>query len=208
MFIESIVGRCRAPVSRNNRVARRRALVAVVALQGLLAGCTTPPPPSPPLLREVVQLREVRVPEVSPVDLAGRQVLAWSEELRSMPADAVAQEIARLGDGSATPATGMRLALALMHVRNPGDLPRAQHVLEALQAAPAAAGPQMDWRPWARWLVARLQQERRQEEQIERQAQQLREGQRRLEQANQTLEALKAIERRLAPRQGTEGRGR
>lgn len=206
-----------------------------------------------PQVRHVVQVREVEVPvsvpvpTASPVDAAGRQVLAWSEELRALPTDALVQEAARLGDGSVSAASGMRLALVLGLTRNPGDLNRAQQVLEgvlrraaapapaeaAVASVPAPTGaasasvadavasvsalplqapmpdPVLDWAPWARWLQARYQFERRMEDQIERQAAQLREGQRKQDQLNEKLEALKAIERQLvSPRRAPEARPR
>ncbi|RZL11950.1 MAG: hypothetical protein EOP40_00615 [Rubrivivax sp.] len=239
------------------RAARRACPGAAwigVALFGLvvLSGCGL----LEPQVRHVVQVREVAVPvsvpvpTANPVDAAGRQMLAWSEELRALPTDALVQEAARLGDGSASAAHGMRLALVLGLTRNPGDLNRAQQVLEGLlrravapallsaEPDPAVATastpsggaasvadaiasvsalplqapmpePVLDWTPWARWLQARYQFERRMEDQIERQAGQLREGQRRQDQLNEKLEALKAIERQLvSPRRAPEGRPR
>lgn len=247
------------------RAARQGRAWIGLALCGLtaLAGCGL----LQPQVRHVVQVREVAVsvpvpvPTASPADAAGRQLLAWSDELKAWPSEALVQEAARLGDGSASAANGMRLALVLGLTRHPGDLNRAVQVLDALvrraqapaaltlmapaassSPAPAAAaapvsaassastGPATsvadavasvsalplrtpmpetvyDWTPWARWLQARYQIERRMEEQIERQAAQLREGQRKQDQLNEKLEALKAIERQLvAPRRAPEAR--
>jgi hypothetical protein len=58
--------------------------------------------------------------------------------------------------------------------------------------------------PFARLLLAQIADQRRADEQAERQAQQLREAQRRIEQLNDRLEAVRAIERSLpgpAPRE-------
>ena len=62
--------------------------------------------------------------------------------------------------------------------------------------APEAA----PWQPVARFLASRYAEQRRMEEQIERQSQQARDNQRKLEQLNEKLEALKAIERSLTTR--------
>lgn len=185
-------------------------VVALVAT-GALGGCAAVKPE----VREVVHVREVTVPMsvpvVGPLDAAGRQLLAWSDELRAMPAEGLAQEAARLGDGKASASASMRLALLLGQARNPGDLARALTLLEGVLrdgAGLADAEPTLDWQPWARWLLSRYQAERRLEDQLERQTTQLRESLRRQEQLKEKLEALKAIERQLAPRRAPEGAGR
>lgn len=190
----------------------------LVVMTLMLGGCASSHRPhavTPEVtVREVPVPIPVSVPLVSPVDAAGRQLLAWSEELQGLAPEALAPEIARLGDGSASASSGMRLAVLLGHVRGPGDLGRAQQVLEQLirRGGPqtvSAAGQMLDWLPWARWLASRYEVERRMAEQLERQASLLRDSQRRQEQLHDKLEALKAIERQLAPRRGpaaVEGR--
>ena len=54
--------------------------------------------------------------------------------------------------------------------------------------------------PLARLLASRYAEQRRLEEQLDKQNQQLRDVQRRLDQTNERLEALKAIERSLTSR--------
>ena len=55
--------------------------------------------------------------------------------------------------------------------------------------------------PLARLVAARLAEQKRVEDQLERQNQQLRDQQRRIDQLNERLEAMRAIERSLlAPR--------
>jgi TolA-binding protein len=64
-----------------------------------------------------------------------------------------------------------------------------------------AANPSADaqpLQPLARALAARYQEQRRVEDDRERQAQQLRDSQRRIEQLNDRIEALRAIERSFA----------
>jgi hypothetical protein len=116
-----------------------------------------------------------------------------------MGAADLARELVRLGDTPGDPAAAMELALVLAQTRQNGDLARAIGVLEPLTrpGAPAA------WQAPARLLHARLLEQRRQEEQLDRQAQQLREQQRRLDQLGSQIEALRAIERSLATRPGS-----
>ncbi|MDE2564881.1 MAG: hypothetical protein KGL50_03775, partial [Burkholderiales bacterium] len=132
-------------------------------------------------------------------DHAARTLLAYSDRLRSLaPAD-LAQELARPPvDPLEQPGVALEQALALAGSRNPGDLARALALLDPLVASrrPALA----PWQPLARLLQGRLADQRRLEEAGERQAQQLRDQQRRIEQLSSQLEALKAIERSLNTR--------
>lgn len=89
-------------------------------------------------------------------------------------------------------------ALGLAQSRNPADMARALAMLEALARSPLPE--QQPWQPLARLLVARLGEQRRLEEQLERQATQLRDSQKTVQQLNEKLEALKAIERSLTQR--------
>ena len=98
----------------------------------------------------------------------------------------------------------MDQALALSMTRTPGDLARAQGLLDqVLHNNTPEADP---WRGLARLLTYRLGEQRRAEDQAEHTAQQLRDAQRdsqrKLDQLNDKLEALKAIERRLNTRPG------
>ncbi len=74
--------------------------------------------------------------------------------------------------------------------------PRALALLEPL-ARPNAPAP---WQALARLLQSRFAEQRRLEEQLDKQNQQLRDQQRRIEQLGSQLEALKAIERSLTTR--------
>ena len=97
----------------------------------------------------------------------------------------------------------MDQALALSMTHNPGDLARAQALLDQVLHNNA---PQADpWRSLARLLAYRLGEQKRSEDAAERGAQQLRDAQRdnqrKLDDVNSKLEALKAIERSLNTRQ-------
>ncbi|MDE2372275.1 MAG: hypothetical protein KGN16_25120, partial [Burkholderiales bacterium] len=144
------------------------------------------PPPAP-------------VPPLEPRDLAARHLLQTQARLAALtPAD-LAAEIARAKPE--TPQASVDLALALAIERGPGDLARAQALLEPLVKDEGEAA--QPWRALARWLAARIADQRRSDDQIERLNQQLRDTQRRLDQANDKLAALKAIERSLVTRPGT-----
>ncbi|HUG25374.1 hypothetical protein [Piscinibacter sp.] len=145
------------------------------------------PAPAPPL-----------VPLATPADLATREMLAFHERARQWTGADLAREIGRRGEASAGARASVELALLLGQTRNNGDLARALALLDGLlrSSAPEAA----PWQPLARLVAAQLAEQRRIEEQLERQNQQARENQRRVDQLSQKLEALKAIERSLTTR--------
>lgn len=120
------------------------------------------------------------------------------ERLRALPAAELLRDHGLIGErpvpaGPEQAAASMERALLLMMVNRPqaGDLTRAVALLEAYAKAP---GP---WRAVAQLLLSRALEQRRLEEQLDKQGQQLREQQRRIEQLASQLEALKAIERSL-----------
>lgn len=193
---------------------RRLTRWAAALALGLLAGCAGLPPaaepapapapaaPAPPPPPAPAPPPPAPPPQPEPgaqADAAARRLLAFSERLRELSPAELAREHARLTEGPADPALTLELALLLGTSRSNGDLPRALALLEPL-ARPGAPAP---WQPLARLLQGRLAEQRRLEEQLERQGQQLREQQRRIEQLGSQLEALKAIERSLSARPQT-----
>jgi len=145
--------------------------------------------PSPP--REPIEA-------ATPSDLASRHALANHEQLRGLPLGELAQEIARLSALPPTPDTSIDLAMALLLTRNGGEQNRAISLVEPL--AKGVTPESEAWQPIARLLLARLQELRRLEDLLDRRNQELRDSQRDVKQLNEKLEALKAIERSLAPR--------
>lgn len=128
-------------------------------------------------------------------------LLGFAERVRRLPPPELAQEVQRLTDkpeATRLPADDMQLAMALAHTRSSADLVRAQAVLQRLMANPREDARGLH--PLAGLLATRYAEQRRLEEQVERQAQQLREQQRRIDQLNERLEAVRAVERSLAPR--------
>lgn len=133
-----------------------------------------------------------------PSDLAARHALAVHEQLRALPPNELAQEIARLSALPPAPDTSIDLAMALLLTRNGGEQNRAISLVEPL--AKGAVPESEAWQPIARLVLARLLELRRLEDLLDRRNQELRDSQRDVKQLNEKLEALKAIERSLAPR--------
>jgi hypothetical protein len=164
----------------------------------LLSACA-PLPPKP----EIREVRiEVPVPTVQPADAAAQQLLAQHERLLKLTPAELAQEVAQREDAKLDPAAATQLALALSLNRGNGDLARAAGLLE--QVLHSGAPEAQPWTGLARLLLGRVAEQRRLEDQIERLNQQARDSQRdnqrRLDQLNEKLEALKAIERSLNAR--------
>ena len=182
---------------------RARAALAALFAAAALAGCAVPkpvppPPPPPPVVPPVVKCD----PPLEPRDQAARHLLATEDRFSALNTADLTAEAARTSDG-ATLEQQMDQALALSMTHNPGDLARAQGLLDQVLHNNA---PQADpWRPLARLLAYRLGEQKRAEDSAERGAQQLRDAQRdnqrKLDDANAKLEALKAIERSLNTRQ-------
>ncbi len=194
--------------------ARLQISTLVLACAALLAGCTSPAPPrSPPAPVAVVVPAPLPVappvepapqpalpvsapaPEVPQVTLA----LAYADRVQRMPPAELTREIARLGEAEDTlAASPLNLALVLAQTRQPVDTARALALVQRLLGHNDAATQPLH--PLARLLEGRLLQQRRLEEQLERQAQQLRDAQRRTDQLNERLEAVRAIERSMTAR--------
>lgn len=135
-----------------------------------------------------------------PADPVAQVVARADRTLRLAPAE-LTREIARLGEAEdASAETPLLLAAALGQTRQPADTARALGLVQRVLANPAEAAQALH--PLARLMEARLLQQRRLEEQLERQAQQLRDVQRRNDQLNERLEAVRAIERSLTTRPG------
>jgi hypothetical protein len=124
-------------------------------------------------------------------------VLAYADLLRRLPPAELPQEIDRLAVGDESPVRVMQLAMALAQSRVAANTVRAQALLQRVLGQDEAQARSLH--PMARLLLAQLAETRRAEEQIERQAQQLRDAQRRITQLNERLEAVRTIERSLPP---------
>jgi hypothetical protein len=181
-------------------------LLASAAL-AVLAGCSSvpvrhgagvtadvPAVPSPLAATARPPVPPASAAEVPAQDAALR-MLAYADRLRLMPAAELGPEVARLGEAS-SPAAQLQLALALGQLRQLPELVRAQELLARVLGNDNAQA----LHSLARLLAARYGEQRRVEEQLDKQTQQVRELQRKLDQSNERLEALKAIERSLTSR--------
>ncbi|APW40900.1 hypothetical protein RD110_22910 [Rhodoferax koreense] len=159
----------------------------------------------PPLDTHAVVVSPVNVGTAPATDIPQRQtnitLLAYADRLRSLSTPDLMQEIARLGDpadASRPPAADLQLAMALGQTRVPADLARAQTLLQRVLSNPQEEMRQLQ--PLARLLSARYAEQKRVEDLLEKQNQQLRDSQRRIDQLNDRLEAMRAIERSLTSR--------
>jgi hypothetical protein len=182
------------------------AVLAATAL-ALLTACaapatTAPAPAAAEPMRAMVLPAAAPAPAPAPVPPPARTevhplevVVAHAERIRALPAADLAAEIQRLGDTSYAPLRATQLAQALAQTRNGASAVRAQSLLQRVLADASTEAQPLH--PYARVLSAQIAEQRRTEEQAERQAQQLRDAQRRIEQLNDRLEAVRAIERSL-----------
>lgn len=202
--------------------ARRSAfLLAPLATCLLLVACKTPPQapagekvaapaaaaaPAP----VAAPMTPVRPVEADPIALATRppfsflqstpspvsNMLAYADRVRPMSSGDLATELGRLGEPGDAPATQMQVALVLAQTRSPADLARALGLMQRVAANPSSDAEPLH--PLARTLAARYLEQRRVEDDRDRQAQAARDNQRRIDQLNDRLEALRAIERSFA----------
>jgi len=198
-----------------------RISLSAAATALLVSACgTTPPPPAEPSVTTVITtpaqapapqilvITPVQAPaatspetlntEAPPLPDVVTALLTYSERVRQLSPTDLAAEIAVQGDPGNVPLRQMQLALALMHSPQAVDTARA---LAQLQRVVGSTDPEATpLKPLARLLGYQLMEQRRLEDGLERQSQQLRENQRRIDQLNDRLEAMRAIERSLTTR--------
>ena len=178
----------------------------------LLAACTTQPkppaevdavPPPPPAPRVVPVEAEPKAPATQPASLFTLMtqgpvaaMLAYADKVRPLGGAELTAEITRAGDPGDSPSAQMQLALLLAQTRVPADLARALGLLQRVNANPSPEAQALQ--PLSRALAARYVEQRRVEDDRDKQAQQLRDSQRRIDQLNDRIEALRAIERSFA----------
>ena len=178
----------------------------------LLAACTTQPkppaeadalPPPPAAPRVVPVEAEPKAPATQPASLFTlitqgpvAAMLAYADKVRPLGGAELGAEITRAGDPGDSPTAQMQLALLLAQTRVPADLVRALGLLQRVMSNPSPEAQPLQ--PLARALAARYVEQRRVEDDRDKQVQQLRESQRRIDQLNDRIEALRAIERSFA----------
>jgi hypothetical protein len=181
----------------------RSALACIGLLTAVVtAGCASPPVPPPTPAPIVVEVTPAPAPP--PPQPAARQVesnaaapamlaLLHADRVRALPEPELTQEIARLSGAPQTPLVQVELALTLMQTRAALNAIRANQLLQRVLAQDGADARPLH--PLCRHLVAQLAEQKRLEDQAERQAQQLRDAQRRADQLAERLDAIRAIER-------------
>lgn len=185
----------------------------VLAGVGMLSACLplqAPAPASRPAAAEApapppkVVMVPAPAPPPEPADLAARRLIAYHEQIRLLSPQDLANEINRLNAVVSATATAappdavLELALALAQQHNGGDLARAIALLEPVTKS---SSPELaPWQPLARLLLGRVLEQRRLEDALARETARNRDQQRTLQQLNEKLEALKAIERSMTTR--------
>ena len=160
---------------------------AVAQAQAAASAASSPePPPAPPV--------------VQPAPDAAARILVYAERVRTMPTIELNQELARMTVPSEAnaPASQVQLSLVLSQLRQLPELIKAQELLARVLANASLDAQPLH--PLARLLAFRYGEQRRLEDQLEKERQQTREVQRKLDLTNERLEALKAIERSLTTR--------
>ncbi|MGJ7566443.1 hypothetical protein ACSFBM_21535 [Variovorax sp. GB1R11] len=178
----------------------------------MLAACASPPKPPaeadalppPPVMPRVMPVEaEPRAPATQPASLFTlitqgpvAAMLSYADKMRSLNGADLGAEISRIGDPGDSPTTQMQLAMLLSQTRVPADLARALGLMQRVIANPSPEAQPLQ--PLARALAARYVEQRRVEDDRDKQVQQLRDSQRRIDQLNDRIEALRAIERSFA----------
>ncbi|HSW03666.1 hypothetical protein [Aquabacterium sp.] len=181
------------------------AVFAAMMLASLCA-CTAPKPapepaPTPPQLEPPLPPAAAsppcppEPPPPAPDTSELQALLAYHQDLRQLGPAELTRELVSLNAQPRTPAQAMRKAMVLGLGRNGADLATAQSLLDGVVAA--ATPPADALKPLAALLSSRLAEQRRLADSLDKLGQQLRDSQRRNEQLNEKLEALKAIEQRL-----------
>jgi tetratricopeptide (TPR) repeat protein len=176
-------------------------------LGAALCACASAPPavvaPAPAPAVEPVVAAEAP----APVPDAVPDLLAFQAGLRALKPAALNKALQDIGPHPSTARQQVRRAMLLAALRGSGDLQRAQTQLEMLVALQASDRDTLELKPLAQMLAALYADARRQDENIDKLNQQLRDSQRRyeqqgekIEQLGEKLEALKNIERSLSVR--------
>lgn len=165
-----------------------RSAAAVACLALILAGCAT----APEVVREAAPVT-ARVDEGSPAVL-----LAYHQQLLRLSSQELARERSWLTAQPASPAGQVRLAMVYGQPRGGGDLGRALALLETVQKSSDPAAVSLY--PLARLLADQYLERQRNDMQMEKLNQQLKDSQRRGDLLQEKIDALADIERSLPAR--------
>jgi hypothetical protein len=184
-----------------------RLLALPLAAAALTIACAAPAPLAEPELPDPMPASPEPAPQAeppaappsaAPASAAAAEppavaLLAYADQVRTLAGPAATQELARLSGLAPTAANLLQMAMVLLQTRGPGDVGRAAQLLQRVQSEDSREARALH--PLARLLAAHLAEQRKVEEQSERNAQQLRDSQRRVDQLQDRLDALRAIER-------------
>ncbi|HSC79618.1 MAG TPA: hypothetical protein VLC08_04650 [Chitinolyticbacter sp.] len=179
----------------------KRCLILLAA--GLLSACQLfhPPPPVPvPTPAPTPTPTPVIVIEEAPSALD--EVLAYAARLRGLANGELTRELNALATEPASHATTLKRAMVLSRIH--GELARAIGQLDlVIKAADLDAEP---YKTLALVLQAQWTERRKLEDQADKLTQQLKDEQRRADEASAKLEALKKIENTLPARPSASGK--
>lgn len=155
----------------------------------LLAGCL--------LLSACVMSPDAPTSNVKLIHAASNidELLAYHAALRKMPPAELGRELQRINTYPAGPANTVRRAMALSLTRDSIDLTKAEAQLWNVMADGSVEAEKL--KPLVQLLVSHCADLRRVADNAEKSALQLKEAQRKVDQLNDKLEALKNIERSL-----------
>ena len=162
----------------------------------LLAACASTTPPIVPKAPEPVPIIAVLRPPSTPGELEG--LLAYFQSVREMSPAELAKELVSLNQQAKCAQVALQKALVLALHHNSADLARAQVQLDSVLKSSEPDAQAL--KPFAQFLLTSNAELRRLSEQADKLVQQNKDAQRRIDQLNETLEALKAIERGLPAR--------
>lgn len=157
--------------------------ILILAASVLLAACAA----QQPAPTSTVQL----IQSTSNID----ELLAYNVQLRKMSPAELGRELARINTYPAGPATSVRRAMALSLTRDAIDLAKAEAQLWNVMADRSVEAEKL--KPLVQLLVGHYSDLRRVADGAEKTSVQLKEAQRKVDQLNDKLEALKNIERTL-----------
>jgi hypothetical protein len=165
----------------------------------LLSACHTTPPPSAVIAAaELPAAPRVETCNCGVVSSDVDELLSYQHNVRQMPPSEQAKALANLNRQPVSARVQMQKAMLYASMGGSGDLVRAQGQLDQLLTSIKPDAERL--KPLAMLLNATYADRRRQDENAERLTQQLRDEQRRTDQLNDKLEALKDIERTLQAR--------
>lgn len=158
----------------------------------LLAACATAPSskPAPESAAQPIPLIALRAASGA-IDA----LLAYHQWLRELTPAELAKEQAVLHAQPKTVQSALKKSMLLALNRNNDDLARAQALIDGVLKSPEPDA--LGLRPLAQMLAVHYAEMRRLGDQLDKASQQAKDNQRRSEQLNDKLEALKAIERTL-----------